>query len=175
MSRRVARIARVGPARLALLVSAALLGAGPARAATPGADAFEKLKTLAGDWEAKTPKGSILKLSYRLVSRDSVLVETWAPGSKGETLTVYHLDGPALLATHYCAQGNQPRLELKSAGEGGYEFVFRDATNLAKSADSHMHRLLIRLVDADHFTKKETYVEDDKEDATELHFTRVGK
>jgi hypothetical protein len=156
----------------AVLVSSFLL-ARAGRAASPGEDAFEKLKGLAGEWEAKTPKGSTLRLSYRLVSRESVLVETWAPGTKSETLTVYHLDGSALLATHYCAQGNQPRLKLKSASPAGLEFAYLDATNLASPAASHMHRLVLKLTDADHLTKEETYLEDGKEDTSALAFSRV--
>jgi hypothetical protein len=142
-------------------------------AAGPSEDAFEKLKALSGDWEAKTPKGGTLHVSYRLVSRESVLVETWAPGTKSETITVFHLDGPSLLATHYCAQGNQPRLALASSGPDGYVFEFRDATNLAKPAASHLRRLRVALSDADHFTKEETYVEAGKDDASALSFTRV--
>ena len=162
-------------ARSSALVAMALAGLVSARmnAASPGEEAFQRLKGLAGDWEAKTPKGSVLRLSYRVVSRDSVLVESWAPGSKGETLTVYHLDGPALLLTHYCAQGNQPRLKLKKAEGSAYEFAFLDATNLGKPGDAHLHRMRLELLDKEHMTKHETYVEDGKEETTSLTFERV--
>ncbi|HKC23487.1 MAG TPA: hypothetical protein VKF32_02030, partial [Thermoanaerobaculia bacterium] len=53
-----------------------------------GDQAFQKLKSLAGEWETKTPKGSTLRVSYKVASKGSVLVETWAPGTTGETLTV---------------------------------------------------------------------------------------
>jgi hypothetical protein len=157
---------------LAFLVVPVLL-ASSALALEGGDQAFQKLKSLAGEWEAKTPKGSALHVSYRLVSRESVLVETWAPGSKGETLTVFHLDGPSLLATHYCAQGNQPRLKLRSAEGNAYAFEFFDATNLVRPGDSHMHRLRLDLVDADHLTKTETYLSDGNEDTSVLKFSRV--
>ena len=157
---------------LAFLAVPVLL-ASSALALEGGDQAFQKLKSLAGEWEAKTPKGSALRVSYRLASRDSVLVETWAPGTKGETLTVFHPDGPALLATHYCAQGNQPRLKLRSAEGNAYAFEFLDATNLGKPGDSHMHRLRLDLVDADHLTKTETYIADGKEDTSVLKFSRV--
>jgi len=157
---------------LLVLIGAVLVGRG-AFAAEPADSAFERLRSLAGDWEAKTPKGGTLRVSYRLTSRDSVLVETWAPGTRSETLTVYHLDGRSLLATHYCAQGNQPRLALKSAGTAGYVFEFRDATNLASPAASHLSRLRIELVDSDHFVEEETYAEGGKEDTSLLRFARV--
>jgi hypothetical protein len=155
------------------VVSIALAVAAHGFAAEAGEAAFEKLKSLAGDWETKTAKGSTLRVSYRLASRESVLVETWAPGTKAETLTVFHLDGPDLLATHYCAQGNQPRLKLKSAAGNAYELELKDATNLARPGASHMRKLRLELVDADHFTKEETYVEEGKDDVSTLRFTRT--
>jgi hypothetical protein len=147
--------------------------ASSALAVEGGDQAFQNLKSLAGEWEATTPKGSTLRVSYKLASKGSVLVETWAPGTRGETLTVFHLDGPSLLATHYCAQGNQPRLRLKGVSGNAYDFEFLDATNLGKPSDSHMTRLRLELVDADHLTKTETYVEDGKDDVSVLRFSRV--
>src|SRR5262249_23574462 len=95
------------PAR-SLLVSLLLTFPLCAHAGEP--PAFARLKTLAGDWEARTEKGSVIRVSYRLVSNDSVLVQSFVTGSGKETMTVFHADGARLLATHYCAQGNQPRL-----------------------------------------------------------------
>lgn len=51
--------------------------------------------------------------SYRSVSNGSALVETFTSSSGKETLSVYHHDGPALMLTHYCAQGNQVRLRAE--------------------------------------------------------------
>src|SRR5262249_12030735 len=80
--------------------------------AGPPPVAFSRLKTLVGEWEAKTQKGASIRVSYRLVSNDSVLVQTFITASGKETVTAFHPDGARLMATHYCAQGNQPRLVL---------------------------------------------------------------
>src|SRR5579883_1826017 len=69
-----------------------------------------QLSSLAGEWEAKTRSGATVRVVYRLTSASSVLLQTWQPGSTRETVTVFHADNGRLMATHYCAQGNQPRL-----------------------------------------------------------------
>jgi hypothetical protein len=160
----------VGPVLfLALLVPAR----NPAGAAQPGADqAFQQLKGLVGDWESPLPEGRRLRVTYRLFSADTVLLETF--GTARPTLTAYHLDGDRLLATHYCAQGNQPRLRLVSPATGGrLVFEFRDATSLSKGA-SHLRRLELDLVDSDHFTRSETYRSGQESQTTTYSFARVG-
>lgn len=140
---------------------------------TPAA-AFEKLGTLIGDWEAKTEKGAVIRINYRLVAADSVLVQTYTTPSGRQTLTVFHRDGANLLATHYCAQGNQPRLRLDGAStDKSLAFQFLDATNLPDAQASHLHRLAVDLVDADHIVQTETYTADGKDDVGVLRFARV--
>ena len=44
---------------------------------------------------------------------------------------MYHLDGDRLLATHYCPQGNQPRLKLMDDGDPKrLSFAFVDGTGM---------------------------------------------
>lgn len=45
-------------------------------------------------------------------------------------MSVYHLDHGALMLTHYCAQGNQPRLRAALIGDDSIVFRFLDATNV---------------------------------------------
>jgi hypothetical protein len=165
------------PLARSLLLLAALVLALPVRGvrAEPLAapDAFARLQAVVGTWEMPA-QGGALRVNYRLVSRDSALVETWAVGSGHETLTVFHLDGARLLATHYCAQGNQPRLGLAPESTPAHlVFQFADATNLASPEASHLHRLDFTLTDADHFTKVETYRNHGQNSADTLQFTRV--
>jgi hypothetical protein len=137
------------------------------------AAAFARLKTLVGKWEAKTDKDATIGVSYRLVSNGSVLVQSFVTPSKKETLTLFHADRDRLLATHYCAQGNQPRLRLDPAStDDRLLFVFADATNLTPSA-SHLVRLEVRLDGPDQYTEIETYDESGKPDVTTLKFRRV--
>ncbi len=167
------------PRRLLLLglvlLSTACASAPPLPASRSNASVtFERLRALVGDWEASTPKGAKVHASYRLVAADSALVETFTPPSGKETLTVFHLDGSRVIATHYCAQKNQPRLSLEaSASASHFEFVFFDATNLPDPRASHLRRLLIDLVDSDHFGKTEIYEENGEDDVTVLPFHRT--
>ena len=157
---------------LALLV---LVGTVRANAEPPPASrAFDRLAALVGTWVTDGPIEKQLHLSYRLISSGSALVETYTTPSGKETLTIYHLDGARLLATHYCAQGNQPRLQLTSKPDASpLVFDFVDATNLASPAASHLNHFEIALTDKEHFTKSETYRENGKDDTTPMHLTRV--
>jgi hypothetical protein len=129
---------------------------------------------LAGEWETVTARGAVIRVSYRLIAADSALVESFRVGTR-ETLTIYHPDGSSLMATHYCAQGNQPRLRLLPASDGRtWEFAFQDASNLPDAASSHLTRIRLQLKDGDHFDKTEIYSSDGKDDITVFTFTRIG-
>lgn len=158
------------------LLLAASLGAAPLPAATP---AFRQLQALAGDWEAKAGGGDggapqAVRIAYQLVANDSVLVETYTTPGGGRTMTVFHLDGDYLVATHYCAQRNQPRLRLASSSASSVAFEFWDATNLATAAAAHLRRLELTFADATHFVRREVYVENGKDAAAELTLARVA-
>jgi hypothetical protein len=136
--------------------SAALAGDKPAapKAASPG---FEKVKTLVGDW---TVKGSgehdvPMTVSYALTSAGSAVVETMDTGDHGSMVTVYHADGDAVMLTHYCASGNQPRMRARG-GDKELAFAFVDATNLSSPEATHMHDLKVTFEDADHITEEWT-------------------
>jgi hypothetical protein len=153
-----------------------LLCAGSARAEDAPA-VFARLKAgLVGSWklaEVKSPRQEAFRISFKEIARGSALVETFGDPAGSVTETIYHLDGASLVATHYCAQGNQPRLRLaKDDPRTGAEFAFRDATNLASETLSHLVRMRIRL-DGDRLEKDEIYVENGKEDATTLALVRV--
>jgi len=157
---------------LSLTLLVPILSAGTT-AITPSI-AFEKLGSLVGDWEAKTEMGAVIRINYRLASADSVLVQTYTTPSGRQTLTVFHMDGASLIATHYCAQGNQPRLRLEnSSTDNSLAFLFFDATNLPDPGASHLRRLQLDLVDPDHFAQTETYSSAGKDDTDVLKFARV--
>jgi hypothetical protein len=137
--------------------------------------AFEKIQSLVGDWEAPLESGKVIRINYKLMSNNSILVETYRTPSGKETLSIYHLDGKHLLLTHYCAQGNQPRLRYDPA-KGDRQrmvFTFLDATNLPSKKKEHMVRLEVRFADADHFEQASTYRAGKEEETTTLKFTRV--
>lgn len=122
------------------------------------AQAFEQLSGLVGDWSGKSASGREHKVNYRLTAGGSVLVETWSLSSGRESMTLYHLDGESLMATHYCPQGNQPRLVLMP-GEGKMHFAFLDGTHLQVPGKSHQYSFWLQIDDEDHFQRNEIYVE----------------
>ncbi len=133
----------------------------PAAAASPDAatTAFKQLSTLLGQWDGKFADGRAHGVSYRLTAGGSVLVETWTLGPIRESITMYHLDGDHLVATHYCPQGNQPRLQWVPGDDPKtLSFAFRDGTNLQVTDGSHQHAFWIRLQDDASYVRDETYV-----------------
>jgi hypothetical protein len=150
--------------RLALFL---LLFASAARAEP---DTLQPLRGLVGRWSSSGP--SPITLEFKLVAADTTLVETYKTASGKETLTLFHADKGVLLATHYCAQGNQPRLQQTTSTPGHVVFEFKDATNLASAAASHLHRLELHLTSATTFTMIETYRENGVDDVSTLVFTR---
>ena len=126
---------------------------------------------LAGNWRATTAEGRNIDTSYRVVSRGSALVETFTTASGTETLTVYHRDGRALMLTHYCAQGNQPRIEATEAAPDKIVFELLDATNVA--ADQGVMQRLVFTFRPDGFDQQSVYRESTGQlEATTLRFFR---
>jgi hypothetical protein len=137
---------------------------------TSDAATFESLKTMSGVWR-QTGTQRPMTITYRVISGESAVVETWTTASGRETMTVYVMDGERLIATHYCAQDNQPTLAL-TASTPELVFDFRSATGLTDPAASHQHRFTIRPIDADHMERSETYVESGISETTTLALTR---
>jgi len=153
---------------LAATTIVAALGAAPALAheghgaeeANSGAIAeaphvFERMEALAGEWVAAedTPsfkKGELVS-RYALTAGGTALVDTLFPGKPNEMTTVYHRDGLDLVATHYCAGGNQPHLRAKAPAVHAsvIELAFDGGTNLDARHDSHMHSERIQFVAPD--------------------------
>jgi hypothetical protein len=110
---------------------------------------FEVLKGLAGDWVAIGADGKPtdkLVSSIRVTSAGHTVQETVFPGSDHEMVTMYHLDGPDLILTHYCMLGNQPRMRAKPSGHlDRIDFEFIGGTNLKSQDDHHMHRATLAI------------------------------
>jgi hypothetical protein len=131
------------------------------------ADAFEKFAQLAGDWVGKGKHGDMeheAKVSYKLTSGGSVVVETIDPAGDHEMVTVIHPDGDALMLTHYCMIGNQPQMRAKpKAGENKVAFEFVKATNMKSEKDMHMRTVTYTFVDKDTLKAEWTSWMDGKE------------
>ncbi len=129
--------------------------------AQDGKDRFEILGTLAGSWSLADPVKEAQKafrIDLRPISKSSALVETFGNPAKQLTQTVYHRHGQQIMATHYCAQGNQPRLVMDaSSTPTRLSFNFLDVTNLASPAASHLVKIEFRLLGPDLLERRETY------------------
>ena len=148
--------------------------AAPAAGSDAKANAgWERMKSLVGRWEG-TAEGNPVTLTYKLVSNGTSLMETMdMPGESETMITMYHPDGGDLLATHYCASGNQPRLRLRSAGDPGMlDFAFVDATNVPNSTGEVMQRLIVTFKDADHFQQTWTVKKDGRSLSSDFVYTR---
>jgi hypothetical protein len=131
---------------------------------------FDQLKRLAGEW---TGKGGHevgdheATVNYKVTAAGSTVMETVFAGTPHEMVTMYHLDGDAIVLTHYCALGNQPR--MKSAPTGDPKrlvFQFLDGTNVDAAKDMHMHEATIELVADDHIRSAWTSYANGKPEST---------
>ena len=174
-------------ALLLLVASVAFPAPEPADAAKPAEAGFSKLRKLVGEWQGPGPKSygnAVIKLNYRLISDDSVLIETFRiPEQDLEMLTVYHLDGERLALTHYCAVNNQIRMLADLSSVPGtpaeirrIDFAFRDGSNIEHAHQEVMDRLGIVFEDDKHLTQV-WHCRDEKsptgEDSAVYRYTRV--
>jgi hypothetical protein len=120
-------------------------------------EAFAQLIRMVGVWRPAEDPQSPLRIHFYLTAGETVLVEIWQVRGQPHSLTLYHRDGDGLLATHYCPQGNQPRLELVGRGISGLHFTFRDVTDLDPTSESHQHDLWLDVSDPEHPIRSETY------------------
>ena len=139
---------------LAASGAAALAAPAPAAAgAKVSSQAFERFKALAGEWVAAedgemTRKGDLVA-RYAVTAGGSAVVETVFPGSPYEMVTVYHAEGPDLVLTHYCVEGNQPRMRARGASGSRFDFQFDGGAGIDPSRDRHMHSATVELVGKD--------------------------
>ena len=130
---------------------------------TNAAAAFNKLKTLAGTWEATSERGKVTS-SYEVISGGSALVERDNVPGEGAMLTVYHLDGDRLVLTHYCTAGNQPHMQAEAYDPASNQLVFNftGGGNLSNTNAGHMHNVVFKFAGADTFAANWTFREDGK-------------
>jgi hypothetical protein len=139
----------------------------------PSSPMFDQIKALAGEWQGKMSDGTVSRTSYRVVSNGSAVMNVLDPAGEMEMVTMFHQDGAALMATHYCAMGNQPRMVAASAAKPNViEFTFKDVTNLTSPNEGHMSGLVLTMTDADHHQQEWIFRQDGKEQRAVFEFTR---
>ena len=124
---------------------------------------FDRIKALAGEWEGTAKPGGADKgmptvAIYRVVSNGSAVMLTTDPGTPHEMVTMFHRDDGTLLATHYCAAMNQPRMRLVTPAKAPerLEFSFVDGTNLG-AHPGRMDRLALTFQEGDRHRQEWTY------------------
>jgi len=149
--------------------------AGLAKSQAQPISGFDYLKTLVGTWEAPGPQGKKITSTIRLVSNGTALEETSQSAEADQMVSLYTPNGNKLAMTHYCAAGNQPRMETVAltADQKDFEFSLTGITNLANPNAGHMRHLVIQIADQDHFTEKWTWRENGKDQVHTIHFKRL--
>lgn len=111
------------------------------------AEAFARLKTLAGTWDgrAMTPDGSKMTVVYEVTANGNTVMERLFAGDPHEMITMYTLEDDAVIATHYCSFGNQPTMRLNAAKSSADELVF-DFVSVRGAKGDHIKSGLIRFV-----------------------------
>jgi hypothetical protein len=127
---------------------------------------FDFIKSLEGEWTGKAEGAGETQdvvIRYRVTAGGTAVEETMFPGTENEMITMYHLDGPRLMLTHYCAAGNQPRMVATNwevdTKVHTIRFGFDGATNLTSKQTGHMHDMVMT-IDGDKLTEKWTYFQD---------------
>lgn len=164
--------------RILKMVAPVLLALASATVCAQTAADFNGLEAIEGNWKlvtASSEQEQNFRLRYHFIARNSALVEVYGDPAKQTTETIFHRDGKKLLATHYCARGNQPRLQAGVKQDAkSLQFNFLDITNLSNKKDPHMVRMKYRFIDQDHFEKEETYLVDGQEQTSLMSLQRVN-
>jgi hypothetical protein len=161
-----------------LVLAMGAVGAHSAPAGGNGAEAFEKMKALVGDWQTETTNLQKATLHLGLTSGGTALLEKFHMEENGkpvEMITLYYLDGDKLKLTHYCMAGNQPTMA------GSYDpvtrtikFDFVSVSNLKNADAGHMHHALYTFLDNGRFKTNWTFRKDQKDSFTEdVTYVRV--
>lgn len=121
---------------------------------------LEKIKALAGDWVLADKPNDPVYCSYRVVSGGTAVMEDLQPSAEN-MITMYHLDGDALVLTHYCGLGNQPRMKARPMAGNKIEFEFAGGCNIDLKA-KYMSSLTLEFINADHIKARWTLTHNGK-------------
>lgn len=111
-----------------------------------GNTAFDRLKSLAGTWDANMLKrdGEKTTVVYKVASGGTVVQETLFAGTPMEMITMYTADGDGIVATHYCSGDNQPSMRLNAAKSTADELVFDFVSVRGRNTASHINGLKMK-------------------------------
>jgi hypothetical protein len=155
-----------------VVLVAVLLSLSIAFAQSDAQKSFEKLKTLAGEWEGQVTvvpaqpdmqDGKPLHISIRVTSRGNAIVHEGQeagtpldPAKYDHPVTMLYLDGDHLTLVHYCDAGNRPRMVARASDSKTVEFDFVDMSG--GNEYGHMHHAIFTPIDANHHLEDWTYM-----------------
>ena len=157
---------------LFVLTAAAAMAEGQ-KSVVPQTPEWKNLVSLVGDWEGVMDmdgKPMQMNLEIRMTGDGSAIMHWMDKNTPHEMVTMIHPDGKRLLATHYCAAHNQPRLVLvPSKSSNQVEFRFVDGTNI-NPGDVYMKGVVFTFIDADHHA--EAWTSSESPTASVFKYTR---
>jgi anion-transporting ArsA/GET3 family ATPase len=138
--------------------------------------AFQKLQSLAGNWEGQDEQGKRVKSTFEPIVSDTAVMETLTMPEMHEMLTLYSVDIDSIVLMHYCPANNQPRMRAAPSSIAIKELVFsfQGAGNLPNLALGHEHKLVIQFENQDHITEHWTWRRDGKDTEMVFHLARTG-
>jgi hypothetical protein len=141
---------------------------------SPATSSFVTLRGLVGAWKVADKPTSRFRIRFYMTAGDTVLVESWERDGQPYSLTLYHRNGSTLMATHYCPQGNQPRLTLTSSSTAKMlRFGFQDATDLDPDHEAYLRELTFDLSSPDVLLRRESYRGPEGDNPSELRLVRA--
>jgi hypothetical protein len=166
-----------------LLSAAALLTSGatphdPAANTQSNAQAaFQQFAPLVGEWTG-AQDGQPVKVIYAMTGNGSAFMETLVPVNlpAATMITMFTVNGDRLIATHYCAARNQPKMIADHSSDlsKGVTFRLTSITGMKSPADWHNTGLTFVVDDPNHITQHWTYAYQGKSGENTFHYTRVG-
>jgi len=141
-------------------------------AQSDGQKSFDKMKTLAGEWEGQVTMNPPMNgsgeakvhVTLRVTSRGNAIVhemqESGTPldaTKYDHPITMFYLDADHLTLLHYCDAGNRPRMTAKPSIDGKtLDFDFVDVTGNLQHG--HMQHSTFTVIDTDHHAEDWTFL-----------------
>lgn len=145
------------------------------RPTTHATQAFQKLQSLAGDWQGEDNDGNEAKSNFKLAISNTVVMETLNAKGMEEMMTLYSVDGDGISLLHYCPTNNQPHMRAVPGSDDVKQltFVFQNAGNLASINVGHEHKMVLDFQDKDHVIEHWTWRKNGKD--TEMVYRLARK
>ncbi len=158
MSRPIVLLALVSTVSLAACQSSNAVKSRGVATAEQTRAGLEQVKALAGTWDMLDEKGNPNgTTTFAVSSAGSAVREVMMVGTEHEMTNMYHMDGPTMVVTHYCAVGNQPVMRAGPGAitPGRIAFTFDRASNYDPATSNHvMGDLTLVIKDADHLRQE---------------------